>query len=418
MAGRRRNIMVSDAKGVCPWRNWLRPGTVHKVLTEVQDVGTLIVEKAAEKTHIPIWGVVLILIAIILLICLGCVFLLRRQWRKFRAGKGDKAKPDAADTSSLLINADKTAVNDDEEVEEVKPVEKLGRLNYKLEYDFNTTNLTVSIMQAADLIAMDSGGTSDPYVKVFFAGDKKKKFETKVHRKTLNPVFNETFVYKTLPFADIMAKTLMIQCFDFDRFSKHDQIGEIRLAMCQIDLTAPFEGWKDLDPPLDEDSDALGDICVSLRYVPTSGKLTVCILECKNLKKMDFGGLSDPFVKINLYLNGKKFKKKKTSVKKNTLNPYFNESFTFELTAEQVPKAHIVLTCLDYDRIGTCDPIGKVTSELNPKQPTCPKDILMVAVGPNQEGKGLQHWMDMVNTPRRPIAQWHSLQDPEDFKPT
>lgn len=72
-------------------------------------------------------------------------------------------------------------------------------------------------MQAADLIAMDSGGTSDPYVKVFFAGDKKKKFETKVHRKTLNPVFNETFVYKTLPFADIMAKTLMIQCFDFDR---------------------------------------------------------------------------------------------------------------------------------------------------------------------------------------------------------
>lgn len=89
--------------------------------------------------------------------------------------------------------------------------------------------------------------------------------------------------------------------------------------------------------------------------------------------------LQDPFVKINLYLNGKKFKKKKTSVKKNTLNPYFNESFTFELTAEQVPKAHIVLTCLDYDRIGTCDPIGKVTSELNPKQPTCPKDILMVA---------------------------------------
>lgn len=32
---------------------------------------------------------------------------------------------------------------------------------------------------------MDSGGTSDPYVKVFFAGEKKKKFETKVHRKTL-----------------------------------------------------------------------------------------------------------------------------------------------------------------------------------------------------------------------------------------
>ena len=36
----------------------------------------------------------------------------------------------------------------------------------------------------------------------------------------------------------------------------------------------------------------LGDICFSLRYVPTSGKLTVNILEAKNLKKMDVGGLS------------------------------------------------------------------------------------------------------------------------------
>lgn len=31
---------------------------------------------------------------------------------------------------------------------------------------------------------------------------------------------------------------------------------------------------------------------MSLRYVPTAGKLTVVILEAKNLKKMDVGGLS------------------------------------------------------------------------------------------------------------------------------
>jgi len=36
----------------------------------------------------------------------------------------------------------------------------------------------------------------------------------------------------------------------------------------------------------------LGDICFSLRYVPTAGKLTVVVLEAKNLKKMDVGGLS------------------------------------------------------------------------------------------------------------------------------
>lgn len=54
----------------------------------------------------------------------------------------------------------------------------------------------VGIIQAAELPAMDMGGTSDPYVKVYLLPDKKKKFETKVHRKTLNPTFNEQFTFK------------------------------------------------------------------------------------------------------------------------------------------------------------------------------------------------------------------------------
>lgn len=60
--------------------------------------------------------------------------------------------------------------------------------------------LLVGIIQAAELPALDMGGTSDPYVKVFLLPDKKKKFETKVHRKTLNPVFNEQFTFKVLFF--------------------------------------------------------------------------------------------------------------------------------------------------------------------------------------------------------------------------
>ncbi len=56
--------------------------------------------------------------------------------------------------------------------------------------------LSVGVIQASDLPGMDMSGTSDPYVKVYLLPDKKKKFETKVHRKTLNPVFNETFTFK------------------------------------------------------------------------------------------------------------------------------------------------------------------------------------------------------------------------------
>lgn len=65
-----------------------------------------------------------------------------------------------------------------------------------MEYDFNNNSLNVTVIQAEELPALDMGGTSDPYVKVYLLPDKKKKFETKVHRKTLNPVFNESFTFK------------------------------------------------------------------------------------------------------------------------------------------------------------------------------------------------------------------------------
>lgn len=58
----------------------------------------------------------------------------------------------------------------------------------------------VGILQAAELPAMDVGGSSDPYVKLYLLPDKKKKFETKVQRKTLDPNFNESFSFKAKVF--------------------------------------------------------------------------------------------------------------------------------------------------------------------------------------------------------------------------
>lgn len=150
----------------------------------------------------------------------------------------------------------------------------------------------MGIFEATELPALDMGGTSDPYVKVYLLPEKKKKFETKVHRKTLNPVFNENFEFKNLPYADITSKTLVLAVYDFDRFSKHDQIGEIKVPLNKVDLGQTIEEYKELLPAQGEDQEKLGDCCFSLRYVPTAGKLTVVILEAKNLKKMDVGGLS------------------------------------------------------------------------------------------------------------------------------
>lgn len=51
---------------------------------------------------------------------------------------------------------------------------------------------------------------------------------------------------------------------------------------------------------------------------------------------MNFISFSDPFVKVVVQHNQKRLKKKKTTVKQNTLNPYFNESFSFEIPFAQI----------------------------------------------------------------------------------
>ncbi|XP_055921553.1 synaptotagmin 1 isoform X3 [Eupeodes corollae] len=365
-----------------------------------------ITEKLAHKVGIPTWGVVAIIIAVCLVV-LGLVFFCVRRFLKKRRTKDGKGKK-GVDMKSvqLLGSAYKEKVQPDmeeltENAEEQDDGEskqsevKLGRLNFKLEYDFNSNSLAVTVIQAEDLPALDMGGTSDPYVKCYLLPDKKKKFETKVHRKTLSPVFNETFTFKSLPYADAMNKTLVFAIFDFDRFSKHDQIGEVKVPLCTIDLAQTIEEWRDL-VSVEGEGGQLGDICFSLRYVPTAGKLTVVILEAKNLKKMDVGGLSDPYVKIAIMQNGKRLKKKKTSIKKCTLNPYYNESFSFEVPFEQIQKIQLVVTVVDYDRIGTSEPIGRCI------------------LGCAATGTELRHWSDMLASPRRPIAQWHTLKDPEE----
>lgn len=54
------------------------------------------------------------------------------------------------------------------------------------------------------------------------------------------------------------------------------------------------------------------------------------------------------------------------------------------------------MTVLDYDKIGKNDVIGKVL------------------LGADSFGTEQRHWSDMLANPRRPIAQWHSLQPQEE----
>jgi Ca2+-dependent lipid-binding protein len=65
-------------------------------------------------------------------------------------------------------------------------------------------------------------------VKIYLLPDRKNKCQTKVHRKTLDPEFNESFTF-TVMYKEIQDRILQLNVYDFDRFSRHDLIGAVVL---------------------------------------------------------------------------------------------------------------------------------------------------------------------------------------------
>lgn len=59
---------------------------------------------------------------------------------------------------------------------------------------------------------------------------------------------------------------------------------------------------------------------------------------------------TDPYAKVSLMCEGKRIKKRKTSVKKCTLSPVYNEAMVFDVPRENVDDIHMVIKVIDYDR--------------------------------------------------------------------
>ncbi|XP_013004767.2 synaptotagmin-10 isoform X1 [Cavia porcellus] len=279
----------------------------------------------------------------------------------------------------------------DSEGNRTEDIKTCGKLNFTLQYDYENELLVVKIIKALDLPAKDFTGTSDPYVKMYLLPDRKKKFQTRVHRKTLNPLFDETFQFPVV-YDQISNRKLHFSVYDFDRFSRHDMIGEVILDNLfeDSDLSRETIIWKDIHCATTESID-LGEIMFSLCYLPTAGRMTLTVIKCRNLKAMDITGSSDPYVKVSLMCEGRRLKKRKTTIKKNTLNPVYNEAIIFDIPPENVDQVSLSIAVMDYDRVGHNEVIG------------------VCRTGIDAEGLGRDHWNEMLAYHRKPITHWHPL---------
>jgi len=305
-------------------------------------------------------------------------------------GEVDNGRGKSSGPPSLAFWQNRSISLVDMYLDQGEPSEKCGELNFGLEYDFATQTLKLKIIQARDLAAKDANGLSDPYVRVTLLPDKKHRLETKIKRRTLNPRWNETFYFEGFPINKLQSRVLHLHCYDYDRFSRDDSIGEIHLPLCQVDFTAKPTYWRSLYPPVKM---KLGELLVSLTYLPAKNTLTIGILKARNLKAKDINGKSDPYVKVWLMFGDKRVEKKKTPIYKCNLNPIFNASFEFDVPWEQIRDCAIDVQVMDFDTIGRNELIGKILlASKNGSGPTETKQ-----------------WQDMIAKPRQSVVVWHRL---------
>ncbi|KTG35893.1 hypothetical protein cypCar_00043159, partial [Cyprinus carpio] len=231
----------------------------------------------------------------------------------------------------------------------------LGSLEFTLLYDQGNNSLHCSIIRAKGLKPMDSNGLADPYVKLHLlpGASKSNKLRTKTLRHTRNPSWNETLVYHGLTDEDMQRKTLRFQIFLFLRQKKHrlQAVREESLStrMRLIIYSCDKETGKD-----GAEIEERGRILISLMYNTQLGHLIVGVIRCVHLAAMDANGYSDPFVKICLKPDMGKKAKNKTQTKKKTLNPEFNEEFSYEIKHAELAKKTLDISVWDYD-IGKCN---------------------------------------------------------------
>lgn len=124
----------------------------------------------------------------------------------------------------------------------------------------NVGTLTVNLVSATELLAVDDGGTSDPFA-VFRIGTA-KVYKSEVVKKCLEPAWEETF---ETPIRHRDRDVLCLELRDWNRVALSRTLGQVSVDLSQL----PIGEWEEFVLPLENVS--TGKVRFRLRFVPSGG---------------------------------------------------------------------------------------------------------------------------------------------------
>ncbi|KRY48756.1 Synaptotagmin-11 [Trichinella britovi] len=325
----------------------------------------------------------------------------RHQQAKQNCEQGGIGEDDADEQQSLTAQKSRAVAQWNGKADN-----SCGMLHFTLAYSFEKNALTVQICNAYGLPTRRGAFTGgkqlvDAYVKLQLLPDKQHKIKTRVVRNTCSPVYDEEFIFYGINYNQLQNTTLHFAVVAFDRYLRDEIIGEAICPLNELELrqskqTVEMEvelvshNWKF------QTVESRGEILISISYYPSTNKINTAVLKAQNLPAFSFTGVADPYVKVYLLYNGKKIAKKKTHVKKKTIAPVYNQSFSFDLpdvSDFNIDNISIEFLVMDWDRIAKNEVMGRC--EIGLRAAT---------------HDGRSHWEEISGSPGKQFAKWHHLQ--------
>ncbi|KAL5248620.1 hypothetical protein ACHWQZ_G017712 [Mnemiopsis leidyi] len=149
----------------------------------------------------------------------------------------------------------------------------------QIRLQFESDQLMVTAISAKGLIPRDKMGSAEPYLKLYLHPDRSKR-KTRVMTRTLNPEWNQQFVFPGVSSTELKNHYLEIIALHYDRFSCSSFMGQaiifLTLDVCDgiarwHDLS-DFKSSRDLLSPAYSIKPGIGPVSKSTSYLPASPK--------------------------------------------------------------------------------------------------------------------------------------------------
>ncbi|XP_048829067.1 synaptotagmin-13 [Brienomyrus brachyistius] len=176
-----------------------------------------------------------------------------------------------------------------------------------------------------------------------------------------------------------------------DCFSQDVDLGDMRFKLADVAMMSDADCWVELQPPKQNISSSLGEILLSISYLPAANRLGVVVMKARDLQSHKLKDIINLSVKLTLKHQTTKLKKKQTRQVKHKMNPVWNEMMMLEVPLELLAKSSLELEVLNQVSPGTLDTLGHCH------------------LGLQAQNTGLQHWQQMLDNPRKQLAMWHPL---------